>query len=39
MIECTVMVAEILAEDMVAVMDMADMVMEDAEADSVQALR
>ena len=38
MIECMVMVAEILAEDM-AVMDMADMVMEDAEADSVQALR
>ena len=38
MIECTVMVAEILAEDM-SVMDMAVMVMEDAEADSVQALR
>ena len=38
MIECTVMVAEILAEDM-AVMVMAVMDMEDAEADSVQALR
>lgn len=40
MIECTVMVVEILVEDMAAVMDMAeDMAMEDAEADSVQALR